>query len=174
MRCWQKLWSSASQCLKTDSKGLIKNIAGIIIFVIFYIVFIHTVGYPSINLDESLPGKLYWTFPHPDGLKQGDTVVFRFKGSRYFPHGAIFIKKVACIPKQKLVEKNRCFTCNGKPIGCAKERDRKGNPAPLFKWNGIIPPGKYFVVGTSRDSYDSKYWGFVDKTAIIGKAYRIF
>lgn len=164
MRFWHKLQTQ---------KDLNRNLVAIIIFVAVYFFCVYTIGHPCINLDKSLTGKLYWAIPY-HGIRQGDIVVFKFRGSRYFPRGAMFIKKVACLPGQKLIEENRCFTCDGKPIGCAKKTDKLGNPAPLFKYRGIIPPGKYFVVGTSKNSYDSKYWGFVDIGDIKEKAYRLF
>jgi signal peptidase I len=48
--------------------------------------------------------------------------------------------------------------------------DPRDNFGPL-----LVPKDKIFVMGDNRDqSYDSRYWGFVDIKAIKGKALLIY
>ena len=51
---------------------------------------------------------------------------------------------------------------------------------PIFKLEGdgkeiVIPPGKYFVMGDNRNnSEDSRYWGFVPRDLVIGRAMFVY
>lgn len=39
----------------------------------------------------------------------------------------------------------------------------------------VVPPGKIFAMGDNRDnSDDSRYWGFVDRSAIMGRPFLIY
>ncbi|WP_263383040.1 signal peptidase I [Granulicella arctica] len=41
--------------------------------------------------------------------------------------------------------------------------------------NLVVPPNKYFVLGDNRNnSEDSRYWGFVPRSAIVGKPFLIY
>lgn len=52
----------------------------------------------------------------------------------------------------------------------AREQRRVNNAAPE-----AIPPGKYLMLGDNRlNSRDSHYWGFVERSAIVGKAVCVF
>lgn len=170
MKYWQKFKELTDLLKNIDRKEAIF----LICLVFFMAIFAVMVGYPVINLDTSIEGRLFWLYPNKKSFSVGEVVFFKFKGSKYFKRGARFIKIIACLPGDFLTVKGRCFYCNSSFIGCAKRTDRQGNPAPLFKYNGRVPPDRYFVIGTNRDSYDSRYWGFVERNDIKGVAYRIF
>ena len=39
----------------------------------------------------------------------------------------------------------------------------------------VVPPDKYFAMGDNRDhSWDSRFWGFVDRDAIMGRPVVIY
>jgi signal peptidase I len=51
---------------------------------------------------------------------------------------------------------------------------------PIFKLEGdgkevVVPPAKYFVMGDNRNnSEDSRYWGFVPRDLVIGRAMFVY
>jgi hypothetical protein len=52
------------------------------------------------------------------------------------------------------------------------ETDTKRRAVPMID-SQVIPAGKYFVTSPAQRSFDSRYWGLVDKEWVIGRAYPI-
>lgn len=100
---------------------------------------------------------------------KGDYVIFRF-ASPLFENGKPqkLIKEVTCSAGDTLTvdAQNRLFYCNGKFLGKAKMITLKGASLPMFVFNGKIPEGRLFVSGMHRDSFDSRYWGFLDERRV--------
>lgn len=109
--------------------------------------------------------------------KRGDIIVFVFPEDPKKD----FIKRVIGVPGDTVEIREKQVILNGMPLeepytryadgrkidGFVRTRD---NMPPL-----TIPPGRYFVMGDNRDrSYDSRFWGFVDEDAILGKAMFIY
>jgi len=134
-----------------------------------------TVG---INLDHSLPGHVFLI--HKGEMpKRGQIVAFRFQGYKpYFPEGSTFVKILAGVPGDVVrAVDHGCieYRVNRTVIGCAKGRTRDGKPLTLGPV-GEIPRNHYAVRGTDIDSFDSRYAGvgWIKKTQVIGRAYRLF
>ena len=102
----------------------------------------------------------------------GDVIVFRYPKDPSLD----YIKRIVGVPGDILEMRDRQLIRNGQPvnepyvqISGLPNRERDNFP-PL-----TVPPNKYFVMGDNRDdSADSRVWGFVDRSAIHGKAWRIY
>lgn len=81
--------------------------------------------------------------------------------------GVKVTKKVGCVGGDLLEVRNgNAFFCNHILIGHAKSTTKDGRPLKMFVYNGIIPEGKLFAFGMNKDSYDSRYYGFVDMSDV--------
>jgi signal peptidase I len=137
--------------------------------------------------------------PYRD-LKRGDIIVFKFPYQDH-PH---FVKRVIGLPGDHLKIVDQQVYVNGKalnepyvvhaPSGYGDPLNYNfppvGNQMYLAslqpEWARdiqkyiqgdelIVPPGKYFAMGDNRDhSLDSRYWGFVDRDAIMGRPFLIY
>lgn len=90
------------------------------------------------------------------------------KQTPYFAKHSNFAKYVRCEGGDILSVKGLQYFCNDELIGVAKTEDKNGKRVEHFVFNGQIPYGQYFVMGTHERSYDSRYWGFVDYSLIKG------
>jgi signal peptidase I len=109
--------------------------------------------------------------------KRGDIIVFVFPEDP----SKDFIKRVIGVPGDTIEIRMKKVFVNGQPIDEPYTRFADGNAIdgfvrardnlPPIK----VPPGKLFTMGDNRDrSYDSRFWGFVDMDAVIGKAMFIY
>ncbi|MBI4540321.1 MAG: signal peptidase I [Gemmatimonadetes bacterium] len=118
------------------------------------------------------------------------------------PHdpGKNYVKRLVALPGDTLAMRHKVLYLNGEPqpepwarsidphgdvthpgmgwqyrylapgISNGEYRPTRDNWGPL-----VVPPGKYFVLGDNRDnSEDSRYWGFIDRSAIKGRPLIIY
>jgi signal peptidase I len=109
--------------------------------------------------------------------KRGDIVVFIYPEDR----SKDFIKRVIGISGDTIEIRNKKIYLNGLPYN---------DPYGIYTDDFIIPgsiqprdnfgpvtvrPDSVFVMGDNRDqSYDSRFWGFVDLKDVMGKAFIIY
>jgi len=108
-------------------------------------------------------------------FEAGDFVLFEWRGpdpqGRGLKEGMILNKQVFCRPGDSLEVTRFQAICNGKRSRIVQGTDSSGEPVTPFRYEGTIPPGKFFVIGEHPKSYDSRYWGFIDRGQIIAKMF---
>lgn len=132
-------------------------------------------------------------------IRRGDIVVFKYP----FDDHPYYVKRVIGVPGDRIrisngqVFVNEKMTLEPYAVHDPLEDDPFGEefpPAPDLvprnrlrpEWAAhimsyvrdgelVVPPKHYFVMGDNRDdSWDSRYWGFVDRDAIVGQPVLIY
>jgi signal peptidase I len=129
--------------------------------------------------------------------KFGDIVVHRYPPNRV----ETFIKRIVGVPGDRLRIVNKQLYRNGTPVAeqyvkhmtSYVDSYRDNFPStlnlkmPLLPratemlqehvqaGEVVVPQGKYFVLGDNRDdSLDSRYWGFISKSDVIGRPLLVY
>jgi signal peptidase I len=144
--------------------------------------------------DFILVNKLVYRFSEP---QRGDIVVFKYP----IDPNIDFIKRIIALPGEQVEVRNNQVFINGKPLPLIEVGRREENGVrkviyeevlpegikhkvqfyedfPFSKRDFgpvVVPPNHYFVMGDNRDnSEDSRYWGFLPRENIVGKAFVIY
>lgn len=100
----------------------------------------------------------------------GDIVVFQPPPElqrRGYPKDQAFIKRIIGQPGNTLSIKEGKVYLDGKALQENYIAEPPNQPFPEVQ----VPPNQFFVMGDNRnDSNDSRYWGFLPKENIIGRA----
>jgi signal peptidase I len=120
---------------------------------------------------------------HLPGLRQperGDIIVFKYPQDEKRD----FIKRIVAIPGERVQIRGHQVLVNGKALDESYVKQNESTfPSAQPGYCGYaygcepttVPPDSYFVMGDNRDnSQDSRYWGFVKRDKIKGKAFLIY
>lgn len=109
--------------------------------------------------------------------QKGNIVVFKYPEDQ----SKDFIKRVVGVEGDVIEQKNKELFVNGKRtsepfIQHTDNSVRTGGMEPRDNFGPyLVPKGKLFVMGDNRDqSYDSRYWGYVDMKDLKGRAFIIY
>lgn len=106
--------------------------------------------------------------------ERGDIIIFEYPKDP----SVDFIKRVIGLPGDTIEIRNKQLFRNGEAVQESYVQIIEPNVIEALRDNYgpvTVPQGKYFVMGDNRDnSMDSRAWGFVDRTAIRAKAWRIY
>lgn len=105
---------------------------------------------------------------------KNDYVVFSMKGDSFAKDNDKLLKKVSCAEGDTLKTVGKEYLCNGLFLGTAKDFSLKGVRLKNFVYDGVMGRGLLFVTGDHKDSYDSRYFGFIHKDQVTAKAYPLW
>jgi signal peptidase I len=144
------------------------------------------VGVPFTDIGFRIQSHRFSSIEEP---KQGDILVFRYP----LDPKLNYIKRCIALPGQTVEVKQKHVFVDGKEFKLPPEgKFTSGAVLPAhFRERGIlymgedwnkdnfgpvtVPEGHYFVMGDNRDnSADSRYWGFLPRENIVGKAMVIY
>lgn len=116
-------------------------------------------------------------------IKRGDVIVFKYPEEP----GRDFIKRVIGLPGETLELRDKKVSINGQPLdepyvhfleppGTSSEFREVTSDDVRQRYGPVtVPPNRYFVMGDNRDnSQDSRYWGFLPRDYIKGRALVIY
>jgi signal peptidase I len=116
-------------------------------------------------------------------VKRGDVLVFKYP----VQPDRDFIKRVIGMPGETLEVREKKVYINGHPLEepYVHYLDTSGGPSDVHEVTSTdvrehygpvtVPPDQYFMMGDNRDnSADSRYWGFLRRDYIKGKALVIY
>lgn len=115
-------------------------------------------------------GSLFNLFPYKT-LKRGDVIVFKY------PHSpeVAYVKRLIGLPGEKVEMIGRTVYVNGTAL--KENYTQYIDAGSAYEHYGPfnVPDNQYFAMGDNRDnSQDSRFWGFVPRDHIIGKALAIY
>ena len=128
------------------------------------------------NVSASAPIGLYLVSSRRP--EHGELAVLRLPDSMrrladargYLAHGALLIKRIAASGGDTVCRHGPLIRINGRPRASARTADRLGRLLP--RWSGCRHLGRHqqFLLSASRGSFDSRYFGPIDSTLVLGTA----
>ncbi|MBZ9803406.1 S26 family signal peptidase [Mesorhizobium sp. ES1-6] len=89
----------------------------------------------------------------------------------YLPRGVRLLKHVLALGGATVCRRGAAIITDGKVYGYARERDRKGRWLPVWQGCRVLADGEVFLMNRDvADSFDSRYFGPLPVTAIVGRA----
>lgn len=98
----------------------------------------------------------------------------------FYKKGTMAIKIVGATAGDRVRVDAQGISVNGKwwgPLQHVQENERlwrMGKRAKDYERDEVVPAGKVLMLGTHERSFDSRYWGYIDASQILGRAIPIF
>ncbi len=108
-------------------------------------------------------------------VRAGNIVVFDHPPRDHCPgpQNSDLVKRVIALPGQTIYSSGNTIYVDKRPLAepYLPHPDPLGPPIASSRHPYLVPPGEFYVLGDNRaDSCDSRFWGPIKGTSIVGKA----
>lgn len=110
----------------------------------------------------------------PGNILPGDLLQFKAADIGHGFSGLVFIKQVAGVPGDRIRVSNDTLYINDRPVDNLWLVKTLGKKTGDFDRSFTVPPGEYFMMGTTPQSFDGRYWGTIHASQILGSATPLF
>lgn len=134
------------------------------------------------NASASAPIGLYAIHPTDDpyvgelvAIQPPEPLAHWMATRHYVPLGIPLLKHVAAKSGQQICRHGVHITIDGHVVAIAKLHDSRGRPMPQWRGCRRLQPGELFLLNSAiPDSLDSRYFGPLSATQMIGAAQPLF
>lgn len=121
-------------------------------------------GKITLATSQSVDPYIFWTTLSESDSKIERNFYVRFLTEKKLPgvtdcSPCLLVKRVGCGPGSLLETRGDKFYCDSIFLG-------KAHREKFFKYNSVLGPDQFFVVGDIRRSYDSRYFGLIARENI--------
>lgn len=132
------------------------------------------------NKSPSVPIGLYLVLARPPHV--GDYIVIRLSGTmqalaeqrNYIGPNTPLLKRVAASEGNRVCRRGQAVLISGQHVVFALGFDRAGKPLPVWQGCHRLQDDQVFVLGTHPESFDSRYFGPINRDQIAGAAIPLF
>jgi conjugal transfer pilin signal peptidase TrbI len=123
-----------------------------------------------------LPWRVFIVDKHDKSVNRGEIFAFRSTSmDPFFKDGTQVIKVVEGVPGDRVTVTKSKVTVNGNQVGEGLLLSKKiRKQESRFVRDEFVPDNSFWFMGRTKDSFDSRYWGYVPKDQIVGKAYPLW
>jgi conjugative transfer signal peptidase TraF len=131
------------------------------------------------NTSDSVPVGLYLISKRQPSIgeiaiiKPAEWVQVYASSRGYLPKDVWLLKPIYAVHPTIVCRFGRYVFVNGKHVAKAKFMDKIGRVLPVWKGCKVLKPNQHFVLGHHSDSFDSRYFGPVDKSQVVGTAFSL-
>jgi conjugal transfer pilin signal peptidase TrbI len=166
--------SSAARLARTIRHGL-----PVLLLVLVSMLYLGTRYRIAIDdqVDKCLPPyTVFLVDRHDDAIARDGLYAFP-AGERmapFFPMRMQVIKRVVGLPGETVSVTEQTTRVDGRTVGEGLDlAGTLGTPAAQFVREVVLPQDAVWIMGATRDSFDSRYWGPLPRHQIIGRAYAL-